>query len=272
MRKFFVVLILSAFALTLSGCGKGIDAKLATESEGAYRNSLNSAFRDMRPEQQQAFNWAVSNFSLEQLIAKYPQITPRMVVSKEADEYIKIKSQEVATITAELDKNSERLAQEEKLIHDVNTELGKITVTAADLRSKSFGFGNELVFITKNESQFDVSSASWNTWLFIGDEQKSDRHCSIHAYYKVHGGLPQGNSLKYSSDVSFMGCRNWDTLEVKNAKNKRFEFKLDTASVQNYGDKKILPNYSPRRADYENAIKAAKDEIEQAVKAKATVQ
>jgi hypothetical protein len=271
MRTGYVFLLSLGLVLGLSGCGKGVDAKLATENEQAYRPSLNKAWQDMSPEQQQAYNWAVSNFSLEQLVAKYPSMTPRTVINKEADEYIKLKTQEVASITAELTKNAERLAQEEKSVRGVTAELAKITATGIGISNKSFGIAKEFVFVTQNDSQFDVSSAQWDAWLFIDDEQKSDRHCSVRAYYKVYGGLPHGKSLKYSFDVGFMDCTNWDTLEVKNAKTKRFKLELDNASVENFGEKKILPHYSTTRADYENAIKKAKDEIEVAMKAKATL-
>ena len=272
MRAIYAFLMSVGLALIMSGCGKGVDAKLATENEQAYRTSLDNAWREMSPEQQQAYNWAVSNFSLDQLIAKYPKMTPRMVVNKEADEYIQSKTQEAANITAELAKNADRLAQEEKLVREVNAELAKITGTGIGINNKSFGFGKEFVFVTKNDSKFDISSARWNAWLFLNGEERSDRHCTIKAYYKIHGGLPQGKSLKYSFDVGFMDCKNWDTLEVRNAQNRQFKLELDNSSVQNFGEKKVLPEFSPTRAYYENAIKAAKDEIEVAMKAKATMQ
>lgn len=272
MRKAYTFLMSLGFAVALSACGKGIDAKLATDSESAYRASLNKAWQDMNAEQQKAFNWAVSNFSLEQLIAKYPSMTPRQVVDREADEYIKFKTQALAEATANLAKNSVRLAQEEQIVREVEAELAKITATGLEIKEKSFGFGKEFVFATNNGSSFDVSTASWNAWLFLDDEQTSDRHCSLNGYYKVHGGLPRGKSLKYSVDIGFMDCRNWDTLEVRNAKRKQFKLELVNSSVKNFGEKAVLPEFSPTRASYESAIKAAKDEIQVGQNAKATLQ
>lgn len=271
MSKNQAFLMVLGAVLFLSGCGKGIDAKLATESEPAYRASLNRAWQEMSAEQQEAYNWAVSNFTLEQLVAKYPSMTPRTVISKESDEYIKLKTQQVAATTADFASNADRLAREEKMLRDVEAELAKLVVTGAGIANKSFGFGKEFVFVTKNDSQFDISSATWDAWLFIDGEQKSDRHCRVRAYYKIHGGLPRGKSVKYAFDVGFMDCNNWDTLEVRNAKNKQFQLKLDNASVENFSEKKVLPTFSPTRADYEKSIKAAKDEIEVAMKAKATL-
>lgn len=266
MRKIYVILTVGLYVL-LSGCGKGVDAKLATTNEQAYRVSLNAAWQDMNAEQQNAYNWAVSNFTLEQLIAKYPSLTPRMVITREADEYIKVKTQEIAEITADLTKNADRLAEEEKIVRDVDAELTKIGATGVGINN-SFGFGKEFVFITKNDSQFDISSASWDAWLFINGEEKSDRHCKVSAYYKVHGGLPRGKSMKYSFDIGFMNCNNWDTLEVKNAKSKQFKLELDRDSVENFAEKKVRPHFSTTRVTYENRINAAKSEIESAMEAK----
>ena len=271
MGNTYSVLLALGLALSLSGCGKGIDATLETASEQAYRASLDAAWKDMSAEQQNAFNWAVSNFTLEQLIAKYPKMTPRSVVVSEADAYIKLKTEAAAATALELANNAERLAKEEQIVREAQAELAKITATGIALQRASFGFGESFVFVSKNESAYDVSSAKWDAWLFIDDEQKSDRHCSVRAYYKTSGGLPRGKTLKSEFKVGFMDCRNWDTLEVRNAKTRRFRLDLDPASVENFAEKKILPHFSPTRADYEGAIKAAKDEIEVALKAKATL-
>ncbi|CAM5543975.1 hypothetical protein [Eoetvoesiella caeni] len=59
-------------AVFLAGCGgKGVDKKIATDSEAAYRKTLDEAWVDMSAAQQSAYNWAVSNYSLEGLIEAY---------------------------------------------------------------------------------------------------------------------------------------------------------------------------------------------------------
>lgn len=269
MRGSCVIWIVGLGVL-LSACGKGVDAKLTTSNEQAYRVSLNAAWQDMTANQQNAYNWAVSNFTVDQLIAKYPSMTPRTVIEREADDYIKVKTQEVAAIAADLAKNADRLAQEEKMVRDVDVELAKISATGVDINN-SWGFGKEFVFITKNDSQFDISSADWDAWLFINGEEKSDRHCKVSAYYKTHGGLPRGGSIQSSFGVGFTNCNNWDTLEVKKAKSKQFKLELDRDSVENFAEKKVRPQFSTTRATYENEIKAAKSEIESAMTAKAAL-
>lgn len=82
------------------------------------------------------------------------------------------------------------------MVRDVDAELAKISATGIGINN-SFGFGKEFVFLTKNDSQFDISYASWDAWLFINGEEKSDRHCKVSAYYKINGGLPRGKSMKH---------------------------------------------------------------------------
>lgn len=256
--------------LFLHGCGKGVDAKLETHNEQAYRKSLNSAWQDMSADQQNAFNWAVSNLTLDQLIAKYPSMTPKTVITSEADEYIQLKTRETAEISAALAKDANRLAQEAQLLSDIDAELSKISAKGISI-SNSVGFGKEFIFTTTNGSEYDISSATWDAWLFIDSEERSDRHCRIHAYYKTRGGMPSGRTVKHSFEVGFMNCENWDTLEVRNARTKHFKLQLDFDSIENFAEKKVRPRFSTTRATYEEKIKAATHEIETAVKAKATL-
>ena len=265
------LLICVGLVMALSGCGKGVDAKLSTTNDVAYRASLNRAWVDMSAEQQLAYNWAVRYLSIEQLVAKYPSITPRRVVNTEADDHIALKTQELVTITAELAKNAERFDREDKSLREVSAELAKVNATGVGIKAATFGFGRTFVFVTKNDSRFDISSARWNAWLFIDGEQRSERHCALHAFYKVHGGLPRGESLEYAFNVGFMDCRNWDTLEVRNATKLQFKLELDPASVEDFGEKTILPHFPLTRARYEKAMVEAKGEIEIARNAKATL-
>lgn len=255
--------LLSA-ALLLVGCtGKGVDAPLATTDETTYRASLNKAWPDMSAQQQQAFNWAVSNFNLHQLSAKYSSMTPRSVISREADEYIQLKTQQAAKSAADLAANAESLAQQEKALKGVEAELSKVSARGLAIQNK-FGFGKDFVFEVNNASNFNLSSAQWDAWMFLNGEETSTRHCRVYSSFKYNGGLRAGASMRNNYEIGFMTCDNWNTLEVQNAKSKQYQLKLDLASAKNFDERSILPVISPSRADYEKAIADAGKEIEDA--------
>lgn len=255
---------LLGLALLLVGCtGKGIDAPLATTDETAYRASLNKAWPDMSAHQQEAFNWAVSNFSLQQLIAKYSSMTPRVVISRETDEYIELKTLQAAKSAAELAANAERLTQQEQSLKSVEAELSKISARGLTIQNR-FGFGKDFVYEVSNASKFNLSSAQWDAWLFLNGEETSTRHCKVYSSFKYGGGLRAGASMRKNYEVGFMACENWNTLEVQNAKSKQYQLKLEFASVKDFDEQQVLPVISPSRGDYEKAIADAGKEIENA--------
>lgn len=248
----------------LAGCtGKGLDAPLTTTDEASYRASLDAAWVDMTEPQQAAFNWAVSDLNLQQLAAKYPSVTPREVIRREADEYLERKTQQAAQITAELAAKAEQLAAQEAALQEVEAELAKISATGQTIQDR-FGFGKDFVYEVRNGSRFNLSSAQWNAWLYLNDEDTSTRHCKVYGNFKHHGGLRAASSMQQTFEVGFMHCENWNTLEVQNAKNKQYLMELEPASVKNFDEQPILPARSTTRADYETAIAAAQQEAENA--------
>ena len=104
-------------SLVLLGCGsgEGLDAKLASESEAAYRTSLNKAWLKMSAEEQNAYNWAVDNLSMDMFLVKYPKATPREVINRQADEYIKSVTERIAKTAAEYAQQKKTLDEQEAL-------------------------------------------------------------------------------------------------------------------------------------------------------------
>lgn len=257
-------------AISLAGCvKKGVDAKLTTsDNESIYRESLNRAWVDMSTSQQDAFNWAVSNLSLEQFGQKYKNPSPREVINREADEYAKAKAIDLAKVTSEYAQNAALLAEQELKTKTALDQLSKVLTTSASLKRDSFFRRYNIEFITQNNSSHGLSSADWNAWLFIDDEQNSTRHCKVSAYYKIHGGLDNGKTMPYSSRID---CSSWETIEVIRAKSKTIQMQLIPSSATDFGDHKIVPTFDISRATYENKIKSIKDQMEVAAKAKAAL-
>lgn len=267
------VLCLLCLVLALAACGgKGVDAKIATDSEEAYKKTLDKAWPEMTQAQQEAYNWAIRNFTLGQLATAYPTITPRKVIEAEAEHYIERHSAEIAKSLVGLAEHAQRWADEEQQLQATTNELKKVTVIPVGL-VKTGGANSRLnyEYIVKNGSRFDISFVVFNVWLLINNEEHSDRRCRVWGVFAHRGGLAQGESLKTSFEPG-RDCRGWDTAEVKNATRVDFRFDVDVESVKAVGETKILPELSrPLRSDFEKIIKRSEEEIAAARKAKASL-
>lgn len=273
MNTIFKARSVVAYALVsiiLFGCGggEGVDAKLATESETAYRASLNKAWLKMSGEEQNAYNWAVGNLALDMFMVKYPRATPREVINRQADEYIKSVTERMATTTAEYARQKKTLDEQEAILAEVDTELDKITASSiAIVRGGSFG-DPEIRYTVTNNSRFDVSKAYLDAWVFVDGEANSQRSCRVFGYFKSDGGLSAGKTLVARHNM-FSGCSAWKTLEVKNAKQLQYQMQIDKGSVEDFGERKIRPSFSPTRADFEQQLKQDAENIAATVKMKA---
>jgi len=254
------------FAFARTGYGAGIDVKLSTQDTVSYHHSLEEAWKGMSDEQKKAYNWAVGNATLRQLAIKYPDMTPRTVIARETDAYIARKTQELADLTAELAANADKLAREEAMVRDVREELAKLTVTATGFQKVPDASRREELrfnFTVKNDSRFNVSSAKWDAWLLINGEEKSGRYCQITLDYKKDGGLLAGKSK--DDFVTIVGstqpCPRWNTLEVQHAASRTVQMTLDEGSVEDLGNRDILPHFSRVRADYEREIANAREDL-----------
>lgn len=262
------VCVVASLVLLGCGSGEGLDARLSSESEAAYRTSLNKAWLKMSAEEQNAYNWAVENLSLDMFLVKYPKATPREVINRQADEYIKTVTERIAKTTAEYAEKKKMLDEQEAHLAQVDAELGKITASSiAIVRGAAFGTP-EIRYIASNNSPYNVSKAYFNAWVFVDGEQQSNRRCSVFGYFKGDGGLAAGKTLA-SRHSLFSGCDAWKTLEVKNAKQLQYQMEIDKASVEDFGERKIRPSYSPTKADYEKQLKQDAENVAAAVKIKA---
>lgn len=273
MRQMVGVLSATCAIFLVTACGKGLDASLSTTNEAAYRPSLNKAWKDMTEAQQEAYNWAVSDLNLDVLHARYPDATPRTIISKEADAVIKQQAGVAAQIASDLAENLPRIEKEEAALRIATEELDKIVVTQSFIRKSNFGFQTrEVAYTTKNSGNIDVSTTYWNALVFVNGEERSDRKCRIFANYKYSGGLASDRVMNMTYSIGGFACNDWDTLEVKNAKTLSFRFDLDKESAKNFAEKHVLPALtSPTRSDFEYRVKQSKLLVETALKAKASL-
>jgi len=271
-----IAVIALLFTFVRIGYGAGVDTKLSTTDAVSYHQSLDEAWKDMSDEQKKAYNWAVGNASLRQLAIKYPDMTPRKVITRETDEYIARRSQDLAALIAELAANADKLAREEAMVREVQAELAKLTVTVVGFQKVPDVSRREELrfnFTVKNDSRFNISSVKWDAWLLINGEEKSGRYCQIALDYKKDGGLLAGKSKEDFVTIigSMERCSQWNTLEVQHAESRIVQMALDEGSVEDFGNRRILPHFSRVRADYEHGIASAQEDLKIGQRLKASL-
>jgi hypothetical protein len=74
--------------MLLSGCSKGLDRTPDYTSEETYRAIINQASSEATPAELEAFDYAVSNLTIEQLAVKYKGMSFRKLAKTELEFYI----------------------------------------------------------------------------------------------------------------------------------------------------------------------------------------
>jgi len=273
MRTGFRIAVSLALCLALVACGRGVDKTLSRDSDWDYHRSLDDAFKDMKPEQQQAYNWAVSNLTLDQLLAKYHTLTPRKVIEQEADETIQAGKQNIENQTASYEKDAPQL----KLAYDrskvLGAELEKINGSNGAIVKVPPFDSKGVQFKIQNGSRFGISFVSWNVSVFLNGETSSERGCSLDSVFL--NGLPAGGSTVYTYDLFASGsdCAGLlNTPEVLRAKSISLQFAPSISSVEDFNRNEIYVPSPTEAQDFQNAVKADKDAVAAAEDAKASIQ
>lgn len=273
MRFGFRIAASLSLCLALAACGRGVDKTLSRNSDWDYHRSLDDAFKVMKPEQQKAYNWAVSNLTLDQLLAKYPTLTPRKVIEQEADETIQTDKQDIESRTASYAKDAPQLKLATDQSKAIAAELEKINGSNGAI-VRAGPFDNKVIrFKIQNGSRFGISFLSWNVAVFLNGETSSDRVCSLNSIFL--NGLPAGGSTVYTYDLFASGsnCETLvDTPEVLHATSISLQFAPDVSSVQDFRQKDIYVAPPTGAQDFRDALKADKDSVAAAEEAKASLQ
>lgn len=258
--------LLAAFVMLLAGCGggKGVDARLSTTNEPEYRKSLAIAWQDMSEEQQTAYNWAVSGMDLYQVLARFPDSTPRKVVTVVADKYIADTSAELKKLETDFAADLPKLNRQEKELADIRAELAKITVISAKLDHKN----EELIYTTDNKSRYNLSTAGWQVWVIADGQMPSNRSMyTTGDYGRALNGLDSGTSGQLKELTGFYRDKV-HSVGIKRAKSVVVQMDLDPESVQDLQGHPILPKFDVSKADYTRVIRETRTNIAAAKKFK----
>jgi len=243
-----------AFLLTACG-GKGLDQKLDTgHGTDPYMASIKLAAKDLTQEDAQAFDWAVSDLSLDTLNERYPNGTPRSIIRGET----KIVQNNAPKRIAELEAVKPKYDA-------IRAELQKLTASDVEfVMERDFhGLQPSVTATIHNNSQLPVSQMQWRASLYLDDQKTAVATSELMDLYnnsfkgssmldeqtKVEsGGLPAGAAAKRSYRIGFVtGDPKWTTLEVQNAKVRHVVMEPIFESVKDYGDRAYLAG-SPYQA------------------------
>jgi hypothetical protein len=243
------IFAIASVAFLLGACGgKGIDRKLDTgHGPDAYKTSLGEAVKDMTQEDGEAFDWAVSDLSIEALNQRYPNATPRSIIQGESKLMRDRAPQQITQLESVKPKYDAILA-----------EMTKLTTSNAVLTmERNFhGLQPTVVAQIQNNSRLPVSQLKWRASLYLDDQKTPVATSDILDVYNNSfkgnsmfgspqqvdaGGLPAGATAKRSFTIGFVsGDPNWTTLEVQNAKARRVLLEPIVESVKDFGNRAYL--------------------------------
>lgn len=240
MKGIWKWLALICVAAMLAGCGKGLDAKLSTESEETIKKSAEIALKDMTEEQRVVAAWAFSNLTAED-DDKYKDATIREIINGVADSKINSITQELN----ELEKN--RVASEK-----VRDEILKVDASDSTYRLGANFFGDQTnIYVTiTNNSNLAFSSLTWKAKLFLNQSTEPVAEANILDSYTYNDdGLQPGEAQKREFSIGGLGSSNWHTLEIKQAKSHKIELTLLPEDAKDLGNRDYLADSPLQRID-----------------------
>jgi hypothetical protein len=232
MLKITVALVVLISGFTLTGCSKGLDKHPNFSSAETYRTDILADTKDSSPTEIAAYNFAVSNLSIESLKANYSNETYRSIAKKELVTYqnkLEDRLQELTKLKSLLDKNI------------VEIEKIKVVVKNAEVTHDTFfnKWDVDFNYTVLNTSTVPLSKIRLKGTLSINGNP--DVLYEFEPVVTFENGLGIGQSSENkSSMVGFLSFEKPVTLEVRNSKS--VEIKIIVINGSDYSDNWIIEN------------------------------
>lgn len=213
IRKLFAVAL---SALLLAACAGPMDSHLVTgQGDAAYFARLDPLFAQMTPAQQEAFNWSVSDLSIDQLHQRYPNASPRQVIQGETRLVSDSYPEKIAALQPQREAFELLQAQLEQLRSD-NVQLR--------IEQDFHGLQPYLKADFHNPSDLSFSTTGWTARLYLNTANEPVASYSFTLNHRRRGGLLPGETESHDIHLGFVsGDPAWMTLEVRNASRRRVE-------------------------------------------------
>jgi hypothetical protein len=235
-HRAFRLLTLLAAGSFLTGCGGPLNQDLETGSTPqAYRASLDAVFEQFTPHQQEAFNWAVQDFDLPKLHAKYPGGSAQEVIRGEVADVLATYPDRIAALKPQVAEQA-----------DLRADLAKIAVLPEGslfaIKRDFFGLQPHVAITVENRSQQPVSRLQWRANLYLDGASTPVASTLLTDDYRRDGGLKPGTRWRRNFTVGFVrGDESWTTLEIRNAKRTRVVVEPVLGTVEDFGGRVFLP-------------------------------
>lgn len=251
LRHLLAAIALAAPALLgLSGCSKGVDRALVTDKGvEAYKVSVAEAAADMDLHQAEAFDWAVSDLTLEKLHATYPNQSARQVIRGEVQNV--------------LDRFPALIAQLEEQTTQWNAAAEPIRQVVADgvsfaLEKDFHGLQPRIRATVRNGSPLSFSTLRWRAELYIDGRSEPAATTELFDPYKDDGGLAPGATARREFTVGFVtGDPNWTTLEIQNAQRREVKLVVMPEGAKDFGERLYVGDSPAQRLGSLKATLAA---------------
>lgn len=231
----FRVFAAIAACLILSACSKGLERSPNFSNQQTYRETIDKDFTNAKQEEIEAFNFAVSDRSFDQLKQNHPKASYRKIAKDELDTY-------VTSLQTELKQAEQQKAEFEKRI----TELAsiKVEVLGNELTHDSFFDKRDLKYSFRltNGSTIPMSKVQLDANLSING--KSDVLYNWRPVVTFENGLRPGQTATFTgSMVGFLSFAQPITLEVREAKSR--EVRLEVKDLADFSEKWFIGSNSP---------------------------
>lgn len=238
----------------LAGCGKGFDRAADFTSANKYKERIALAAKEATQPEIEAFDWAVSDQTIESLKSKYAGKTFRQIALAELD--------------AEIAADQENIAKLEGLktkYDPIVAELLKVKAEVTDARPAKDFFGEQFDIRARitNNSQFDYAQVQWEALLYLENGKEPVARAVFYDSYDDENGLRVGQTKARSFHPDSFFSKDWVTLAVRNAQSRRVT--LAIIDAKDFNNKNLLDG-----APYER-LEKAKSALENAKKHKAAL-
>lgn len=219
--RIFGALISLVAVVCLSACNSGLDHKLDTANgPSAYKASLEMATKDMKPEEIDAFDAAVSEVTLKELNELYPNATPRKIIREQFTKYSEI----LAKLIPDVEK---KIPDFDKEVQSLNDGVKAVNATFA-VEKDFFGDQPKVRVKTVNTSGVTMTALAWRVELFINGADKPVASTTIADNYKSVSGMKSGYEYTREFKLGFVsGDERFTTLEIQNATKRELKLTLE---------------------------------------------
>lgn len=226
--------LIAAF-LVLTGCGKGLDKSPDLNSLDVYKIKINQDFAEAKSQEVEAFNFAVSDVSFDQLKQKYPSGSYRKIARSELEGYLaSLQTQltEAQKLKPEFDK---RYAELDKI---------KVEVLGNELTHDNFFDKRDLKYSFRLTNGSSIPMSKLQLAANFSINGNADVLYQWNPVVRFDNGLRPGQSAAFTgSMVGFLSFDQPITLEVREAQSR--EVRLKITDLADFSEQWLIGKNSP---------------------------